>query len=518
MAEFTNNAANATISKILSLLSKPTDEHILAGLTLLSKLKENPPSPKSVVDALSTRGMNFLKRLVLTGVKDESKRGYVDLSLSTYLFLAPTLSLNATTTTTLLSILDLRMPVDIQRRLHAITVLRKGFKSPTNEVMTKVVGIVVECEIRKAKSTTEDEWAEANMTGLLKEAEGRRVEIAPSANLDPILAFLKISTNLDLCLKILDSILVRGNESRLMKKFSSKLPSVCRRLIVTGLRLEALDKPDPQTPRDVSLHLLGRLLETCGGKWITDAVADNNPLKISVRVACGELRLHLAEVLDLAEAKSGPDVDERLQLFENKISVCIQVFLCATKHLIEIMDDDRADSADWASLPYDVLIHLKGSLDDGVDAMVQLLGEDVVHSGKLNVKVEEIMLLCVKPVGAWYAENEIETEYSRNMVAGAYHNAVILCDGGFSSAGGTNEDEEADSDDEEVPPSPPSQSNIFFLLPALAKVLNERSSHNDFVSVKLASNPKIIDIFLKFLKGPKDTSDCNRGRLGGRRP
>jgi hypothetical protein len=51
-------------------------------------------------------------------------------------------------------------------------------------------------------------------------------------------------------------------------------------------------------------------------------------------------------------------------------------------------EDDEKTPADWATLPYEVLIHLKGSLDDGVDAMVQLLGEDAVNSGKLHVKVE----------------------------------------------------------------------------------------------------------------------------------
>ena len=61
---------------------------------------------------------------------------------------------------------------------------------------------------------------------------------------------------------------------------------------MTGLRLDALDKPDKsQTPRDVALALLGRLLETCGGKWILDPAADDNPLKICTRVACGEVRM-----------------------------------------------------------------------------------------------------------------------------------------------------------------------------------------------------------------------------------
>ena len=109
--------------------------------------------------------------------------------------------------------------------------------------------------------------------------------------LDPFLAFLKISTNLELSLNLLNSLLMCGKESTLMKEFSSKLPSVCRRLLVTGLRLDALDKPDKtQSPRDVALALLGRLLEICGGKWILDPAADNNPLKICARVACGEVR------------------------------------------------------------------------------------------------------------------------------------------------------------------------------------------------------------------------------------
>ena len=93
----------------------------------------------------------------------------------------------------------------------------------------------------------------------------------------------------------------------------------------------------------------------------------------------------------------------------------------------------------------------------------------------------------------------------RDMVAGAFVNAILLSDSGISSAGETNEDGGEDSDDEETPSpietSSTSQNNLFFLLPALSKVLNEKSDHNDLVSSKLATSEQCVKTFTKFLTG-----------------
>jgi hypothetical protein len=290
-------ALNSTTERIIQLLGGSTDEHCLAGLTLLSKLTGDLPPPSLCANALNPRGLTFLKRLISTGMKDPSKRGYLDISLSTYQYILgdPNFRLNSATTAALLSVLDLTSPEDTSRRELAIENLSRGLSSPIpSDVVVKVVKTVVGLEISKAKCETTEEWMEANLAGLLGKCELFILEGAGGGGmdqLDPFLAFLKISTNLELSLNLLNSLLMCGKESTLMKKFSSKLPSVCRRLLVTGLRLDALDKPDKtQSPRDVALALLGRLLETCGGKWILDPAADNNPLKICARVACGEVR------------------------------------------------------------------------------------------------------------------------------------------------------------------------------------------------------------------------------------
>ena len=307
MTTFTNE-------RVLSLLSQSSDEHILAGLTILSKMEKDLPPPQAIVDALSTRGTKFISRLIETGVKNSSKAGYIDLALSMYRLLVPTLTLSPEAIGALLKVLNLSSSEDTSRRESAVDVFALLPSSESMpEVMAGIVSAVEGTERAKAVSVSTEEWEGKNLSGLLKKCEDFvRDRSSPSLHSKYLIQFMNSSTNLDLSLKILNATLEIGKEAQLMEKFSFNLPSVCGKLIVTGLRLDAIDKVGTETPRDVSLLLLGRLLDTCGAKWIIDHGADNNPIKISVRVACGELRINLAEVLELAEAEPGTEVDERL--------------------------------------------------------------------------------------------------------------------------------------------------------------------------------------------------------------
>ena len=224
MASLTST--NFTNGKMLELLGALSDEHCLAGLTLLSKMtKDLPPAPE-VTKALASRGLTFLKRLTSTGMKDLSKRGYLDISLSTYQYITSDadFKLDPAATTALLSVvLDLlTSPEDTSRRELAVQVLCRGLPSPApNDIMLKMVKAVVGLEVSKAKCETTEEWTSANLAGLLGKCENFISEHAGGRSadqLDPLLAFLKISTNLDLSLNLLNDLLVRGKESALMKK------------------------------------------------------------------------------------------------------------------------------------------------------------------------------------------------------------------------------------------------------------------------------------------------------------
>ena len=112
--------------------------------------------------------------------------------------------------------------------------------------------------------------------------------------------------------------------------------------------------------RGSALLLFGSLLEDYGGKWTLDAASDNKPLQAFVRISCGELRINLSSVLELANS----DDPEPLEKLSNGVSVCVRVFLAVTKLLVQIMDDmdddDGGGNADWSALPFDNLIHIKG--------------------------------------------------------------------------------------------------------------------------------------------------------------
>ena len=188
--------------------------------------------------------------------------------------------------------------------------------------------------------------------------------------------------------------------------------------------------------------------------------------------------------------------------------------------------------------------------------MTQLLASgDAFGSDQLNAAAEEVMLSCVKPLGAWYAENEVEGgAHQRDMLVKALANGLALCDGVYK--GERNEVEVSvceerttrfarpanssniscssprsslllslhnrliaypsqgdDSDDEPDVPEQlggMAQEPLFFLLPALAKIFNCRdddsSASNEFVSEAIlkptsppASRPKATEVFLRFL-------------------
>ena len=171
----------------------------------------------------------------------------------------------------------------------------------------------------------------------------------------------------------------------------SKLPGIVRRILVAGLKLgSAGGGGNPHTgdsrallpPATSSMYIIGDLLESCGGAWTLDGKLNNDPLKVFVRSACGELRLCLSDALHIIESEEGA---EKLLDLSKRISVFIQIFIYSTKHLTEIVDgyDDDDDGSCrgnrkepvWSSLPFDVLLDLKGSLDDGANALMQFLAE-----------------------------------------------------------------------------------------------------------------------------------------------
>ena len=60
------------------------------------------------------------------------------------------------------------------------------------------------------------------------------------------------------------------------------------------------------------------------------------------------------------------------------------------------------------------------------------------------------MIMCVKPIGAWFAENDMEDKmYGRNLLVKAIKNSLILCDRSYGGAIELNEMEGVDSDDED---------------------------------------------------------------------
>ena len=137
------------------------------------------------------------------------------------------------------------------------------------------------------------------------------------------------------------------------------------------------------------------------------------------------------------------------------------------------------------------------------------LCSDVSRSPELSAMAEGIYLMCMKPLGAWYAENDVEGMENIgdiSKVGRAFANAIALCDRcTFGSGENDNEMEAVDSDDDEDCVESNLQAErepLFFLLPALTKILHSTS---DPTAAKVAKElfPRqtefaIIDVFLRF--------------------
>ncbi len=79
--------ASQLLQKSLKLLGGPSDEHIMAGLVTLLRVKPGP-DPAIVLQSLKRRGSQFIARMLSTGLKESSpNHAYVTLSLSILDFL-----------------------------------------------------------------------------------------------------------------------------------------------------------------------------------------------------------------------------------------------------------------------------------------------------------------------------------------------------------------------------------------------------------------------------------------------
>jgi hypothetical protein len=469
--------ASDQTSKILSLLSGPSDEHILAALTILPKLSP-PPAPSTVATSLADKGFRFLNRLLATGLKDpEAKASYIDTSLQCYTYLLS----DGTFAASLIPKL-----IDAQPTTFATiaSVLQPASSASTKSLALNILTRLVQSGDAANKPENLFDFAKPllvlssddDATKLCVLAANQlALALAPSLTSKDITIYLTLSTALSSSLQLFMSQL--HSNPKFATEFETSLPlqKAARRLLTS-----ALNNSDDEKIKTLGLTIISRLFST-NGKWAVDAANDSGALKVFIRVACGELRIVLASFLAVLEREE--DISAAADEKFSEISTLTSIFLSATKYLLEIMDDEEeeegsASTAAWASLPFDTLIHIKGSLDDAVDSMTQLMADDAVL--KLKGKAAPAHLLealtsLLQPLGCWYAENDVDDSiYARDHIKKCMANGLLVCGG--------------------------DHDNLLPLMPALSKILHTDTAAGDDIGETLMLNSAVFKRLLLFLK------------------
>jgi len=409
-------ALNDKHAAVLKLLAGPSDEHILAALTVLPRL-DPPPAPSACADALNDQGFRFLSRLVSTGLKDlETKSAYISTALQCYSYLLSTPESSSAIPPRLLAAAP-----------DTFTNLSTILSTTSLPRSTITLALSVLCHSGSPQSISFDLIksllvlsADDDATKLcVQAANSLALTLAPTLSFKDATCFLVLSTSLPISLQFFAELLSKSTSTKdspsppsFLASFASSPPlqKVARRLLTSALN----NSDDPGT-KNLGLTIINTLLSH-SASWAVDASNDSQALKVFVRVSCGELRIVLAAFLGVLERD---DITTAKETFP-EVPTLVSIFLSTTKYLLEVMDDDEeaASAAPFAALPFDSLIHIKGSLDDAVDSMTQLMGDEAVtklSSRDAPAHLLETLTSLLQPLGCWFAENDVDDSiYVRN--------------------------------------------------------------------------------------------------------
>ncbi|GMH86122.1 hypothetical protein TL16_g10443 [Triparma laevis f. inornata] len=364
--------ASLMSAKVLKLLSGTSDEEVLAGLTILVKMKTDRPTPSSVAKALNP---SFLTRLITTANNSDdqtetSHHSYYALSFHVWSYILssqdsstassfstpltqPVFTLFKKTSPALPPAVNLSIATAVSNLTQTEALL--NLPSPNPAVSSAILGLIARVETSKKQAKSLPEWEQTNLPQVLAACDDFITQCLlsrPSTLTTPSISlFVSNSSNLTVSLSALRTLFLLTppkTQSAALFSFdkSATFQKSVRRVLTTCLKEDsATNKEDPSRPsssslRSQSLYLVGMLLEKSGGKWVLDGPNENKPLQAMVRIACGELRVCLSSTLEIAETDESDSANVTfLHDLSTQASICIQIFLLATKLLCELIDD-----------------------------------------------------------------------------------------------------------------------------------------------------------------------------------
>lgn len=289
---------------------------------------------------------------------------------------------------------------------------------------------------------------------------------------------------------------------------SNLIQSIVKTLIAgitnSDCATEKIDATDMEPMvRALSLKSIASLFQNIGIAWMKkgdkkDSLGEASTFCVLVRLAAGELRIVLGQLVDLSLKMRDPDsngmapTEEREWLASGE--VCIQIGIYALETMLDLSSDDGKIDAFGA----DSILHVRHSLDDYLDACVQFLSDDL-SDGSFFQWIN-CAYSCCRFLGAYLvqinifdydigiedeAKDEVSNQHRMNSITllGALRNALILC---------------CKYEDVEIS----SSVEVLTLLPCVVATLTccESSKHISTVQTYLLSGgilPEAIELVLK---------------------
>lgn len=187
--------------------------------------------------------------------------------------------------------------------------------------------------------------------------------------------------------------------------------------------------------------LFAKTLEIAGIQSWCFGSTSNESLSLCVRLVCGEIRILLETALNIGFTELSFE-NTKHRLLAVSFSNCVRVVICLVQEFSSLLDQMERDDI-YSSLnckPYSnfkrlsatVVLQIKASLDDGINAILQFLSF-MAEQSKSGLNVESpfhlLGLICSNCLGAWLAESDLDEIpiQNRDKLWSALSLSIELC-------------------------------------------------------------------------------------------
>lgn len=393
-----------------------SDEHLLAGIALLSKIQP-PPSQEDMFSVLRPH-LRFFARLISTHnnriqKNDKSCHGYLSLALNVLRY---TLSGEGLRHQQIVDEVCHMTPLLVEATWLSCRDGRGGKVDDNSDHANNLIEL-----LKKFLANSATDVLRLQKSGLLlhpppEESHSRNyffsapmlqlMELACAAPFIDSLLQNTLRCTISTLNYVVDSAQSHGTGS--LRGSSNEWKHV-QSLISSSCKFSSYGSgKEFELERGLALHLIASLLQLRGIEFFTDVTWSKNAI-IWLQVASGELTILLGRVLTLVETNTDSDNEDSLdkKKLVQWICDCERIFLSSLQYLAEVataIEDDATITVDW-----DNLLRIRSSLESGMNSVFQFLTQSAPnqsqHDGSEDIYLEQdVAVSCIRCVGAWFSE------------------------------------------------------------------------------------------------------------------